>query len=177
VHDHDYQRFILLRRFTDTPMVLQVFSLVVILYVSVKQAWRPLVHVERVLLAASISLVVAVAFEYYLKFLFGRYWPDTWIDDNPSLIDTGAYGFNPFHFGEAYGSFPSGHTLRSVAFLGVIWAVYPAWRWVCVAVWVSVVLGLVGMNYHFVGDTIGGALVGAITAMYTNRFFDLSPTT
>jgi hypothetical protein len=43
------------------------------------------------------------------------------------------------------------------------------------AVAASVVLGLVGMNYHFVGDTIGGAFLGAWTGMYAARFFQVAP--
>ena len=31
-----------------------------------------------------------------LAYAFGRYWPDTWVHDNPSLIRDGAYGFHPF---------------------------------------------------------------------------------
>jgi membrane-associated phospholipid phosphatase len=111
--------------------------------------------------------MVAIAFEYYLKFLFGRYWPETWIEDNPSLIGSDAYGFHPFHFGEAYGSFPSGHTARTFAVLSVVWLAYPALRWPCIAVCGAVVVGLVGMNYHFVGDTVGGACLGWLTGAYS----------
>jgi membrane-associated phospholipid phosphatase len=119
--------------------------------------------------------MVAVAFEFYLKFLFGRYWPETWVDDNPSLIGDGAYGFHPFHFGPAYGSFPSGHTARTVAVASVLWAAYPRWRLAWTAVAASVAVGRVGMNYHFVGDTIGGAFLGALTGMYAALFFRVAP--
>jgi membrane-associated phospholipid phosphatase len=107
--------------------------------------------------------------------LFGRYWPETWTENNPSLIGDGAYGFHPFHSGPWFGSFPSGHTLRAVSFLSVFWIVYPRWWSFWAAVCLSVIVGLVGMNYHFVGDTVGGAFLGALTGTYTTRFFRLAP--
>src|SRR6202035_331252 len=103
-----------LRWLAETAMALNALAPVLVLLAVVRMAWGPLSRLERTLFAASVSLMVAVAFEYYLKFLFGRYWPETWVDDNPSLIGDGAYGFHPFHFGTAYGSFPSGHTARTV---------------------------------------------------------------
>jgi membrane-associated phospholipid phosphatase len=110
-----------------------------------------------------------------LKHVFGRYWPETWSHDNPSLIRDGAYGFHPFHGGDAYGSFPSGHTARTVAVVSVFWLAYPKTRLLCLLLAASVMVDLVGMNYHFVGDTIGGAGLGAVTGMYTAHFFLAHP--
>ncbi len=59
-------------------------------------------------------------------YVFGRDWPETWIDNNPSLIRDGAYGFHPFHGNSAYGSFPSGHTARTLAVAAVVWIAYLA---------------------------------------------------
>jgi len=56
---------------------------------------------EMTLLTASASLVLADQFRDTLAYAFGRYWPDTWTNDNPSLIQNGAYGFHPFHGGAA----------------------------------------------------------------------------
>jgi membrane-associated phospholipid phosphatase len=121
--------------------------------------------------------MVTVCFEYYLKFLFGRYWPETWIDNNPSLIGNNAYGFHPFSFGSAYGSFPSGHTARLFAVLWVVQVAYPAWRWVCGLVATMVIIGLLGMDYHFVGDIIGGVILGTLVGAYAAFFFSLNRTT
>jgi membrane-associated phospholipid phosphatase len=101
-----------------------------------------------------------------LGFAFGRYWPETWIDDNPSLIGDGAYGFHPFHGGTAYRSFPSGHTARILAVATIVWIGYPRWRWACVLSSLAVAAGLIGMNYHFVGDVIAGGFVGGIVGAY-----------
>jgi membrane-associated phospholipid phosphatase len=171
VHDHHLHRYTALKWMTHTAMAFDGLAAVIVFLAAVRLALGPLTRLERTLFAAALSLMVAVAFEYHLKFLFGRYWPETWVYGNPSLIGDNAYGFHPFHFGSAYGSFPSGHTARTVAVLWVIGVAYPRWVWLCVLAAASVVAGLVGMNYHFVGDTIGGAFLGAWTGMYAARFF------
>ena len=71
-------------------------------------------------------------------------------------------------------SFPSGHTARTLAFVSVFWIAYPACRWACVAATVAVAVGLIGMNYHFVGDVVGGAMVGGLVGMYTAHLSGLA---
>jgi hypothetical protein len=39
----------------------------------------------------------------------------------------------------------------------------------------SVAIGLIGMNYHFVGDVIGGSFVGALVGVYTAHACALGP--
>jgi hypothetical protein len=57
--------------------------------------------------------------------------------------------------------------------MSVVWVAYPKWRWVCVLACGSVVVGLVGMDYHFVGDVVAGAFLGSVTGMYASHFFRL----
>lgn len=173
-HDHDLRRFFVLRWLTEISSGLDALAAAVVVAACVRRARGPLTRPQRTLLAAALSLIVAVALEYYFKFLFGRYWPDTWVQDNPSLIRDGAYGFHPFHLGPTYGSFPSGHTARAVAALLVIGSAYRAWWLPCALVCLAVAVGLVGMNYHFVGDTVGGAALGAVTATFAGCFFGLT---
>jgi len=71
---------------------------------------RALSRPETVVLLCGLSLAGAVAIKDQLKFAFGRTWPETWVQNNPSLIGNGVYGFNPFHGGPGFASFPSGHT-------------------------------------------------------------------
>jgi membrane-associated phospholipid phosphatase len=177
VRDHKINQVLLLRWMTYAPMAFNALAPVLVVYAAVRRAWGPLSRAERTLLASAVALMVAIAIEWYLKALFGRYWPGTWVQNNPSLLGTGAYGFHPFHFGEWYGSFPSGHTARAFAPLAVVWTAYPRLLWPGLAVCLSVVVGLVGMDYHFVGDTVGGAYLGWVTGAYTAAFFGLHPPT
>jgi membrane-associated phospholipid phosphatase len=166
VRSHDLSRFRLLVWFQDPPPVLQAWAPAALAALIVRRAWGPFRRWELTLFAACLSLLVAVQFKDSLKYCFGRYWPDTWTHDNPSLLGDGAYGFHPFHDGPAFGSFPSGHMTRTVAIVAVVWVAYPRWRWACIAATASVAIGLVGMNYHFVGDVIAGGFVGGIVGVY-----------
>ena len=72
-----------------------------------------------------MSLLVADQFRTSLGDVCGRYWPETWFDNNPSLIGTGTYGFHPFAHGDDIGSFPSGHAARILGFAAVWWMAMP----------------------------------------------------
>ncbi len=177
VRDHHTNHFRFLVWLQDPPPLIQLWSPAVLIALAIRRAWGPFRHWERTLLAALLSLLVAVQFESSLKFCFGRYWPETWIQDNPSLLGDGEYGFHPFHHGVAFGSFPSGHMIRTLAMAAVVWVAAPRWRWACVLATLAVATGLIGMNYHFVGDVIGGGFVGSLVGVYTAHGFGLGRTT
>jgi membrane-associated phospholipid phosphatase len=130
-------------------------------------AGRPVTRIVAAGSLCSISLIVAEAIKSQLKFVFGRYWPDTWVLNNPSFIHDGAYGFNFFHGGAGYASFPSGHTAATCAVISVLWIMYPYWRPLYGAIVLAVAVGLIGANYHFLGDVIGGGFVGTSTGWMT----------
>jgi len=165
---------------TYPPPWLETWSPVALAALAVRRAFGPFRRWELALLAACVSLLVSVQVKETLKFAFGRYWPDTWTHGNPSLIGSGAYGFHPFASegpgqGGWYDSFPSGHTTRSVAIAAVYWVAYPRWRWAAVAAPAAVVVGLIGMNYHFVGDTVAGGFVGGLVGVYAAHCAGLGP--
>ena len=124
---------------------------------------RPLSRFEAVVLLSGLSIVVAAAIKNELKFAFGRTWPETWINNNPSLIRDGVYGFHFFHGGRAYDAFPSGHTAAVCAAMAVVWMCYPRWRAVYATIVAAVAVGLIGSDFHFLGDIVAGAFVGAST--------------
>src|SRR5262249_5477922 len=159
VAERGINRSSLLRELTYPPAYLLNVSPLILAAAAVRRAWGPLRRWELATATAFVSLILAEQFRTSVSFVTGRYWPDTWIDNNPSLIHDGAYGFHPFHWGSAYGSFPSGHTARTVAFVAVFWVASPVWRWLCVLAVAAVAVGLIGMNYHFVGDVIAGGVV------------------
>ena len=89
---------------------------------------KPLTRLEAVTLLCAVSLVIASAIKNQLKIVFGRTWPETWVRNNPSLIQDGVYGFHPFQIGAAYESFPSGHTTAVMAVMSVLLICYPRYR-------------------------------------------------
>jgi membrane-associated phospholipid phosphatase len=166
VHDHPLAIDPVLRDLTYPPPILQAWAPAVLAALLVRRAWGPFRRWEAVVLSAAAGLVLADQFRESLSYLLGRYWPDTWIDNNPSLIKDGAYGFHPFHGGSAYGSCPSGHTARTAAAIAPAWVAYPRWRWLCALAVAVEGTALVGMNYHFVGDVVAGAVVGGVVGAY-----------
>ena len=77
-----------------------------------------------------------------------------------ALVHDGVYGFNLFHGGRGYASFPSGHTAVTCAMITVLWIYYPKWRPLYAMAVFGVGIGLIGANYHFLGDVLAGGFVG-----------------
>jgi membrane-associated phospholipid phosphatase len=167
VFQHHVDGHRILKWLTYPPPILQAWIPLMLTVLVLGAARRPLRRTGGMIVAACVGVVLADQFRESLMFVFGRYWPETWINNNPSLIGTDAYGFHPFHAGSAYGSFPSGHAARLGALAGVLWHALPRWRWLTVAVGALMCLALVGMNFHFMSDVIAGAWLGAVVGVYT----------
>jgi membrane-associated phospholipid phosphatase len=133
--------------------------------------WHRGGQVQRVFLAIAADVVAATFVKQVLKWGFGRYWPMSWHPHFPSLLGTGDYGFHPFHHGLAYESFPSGHALVVCSLMALLWVAAPRGRWIWGSIYVLVCVALVGLNYHFVGDVIAGAVIGSITGVCVARGF------
>ena len=127
---------------------------------------------QRTLLLCAISLTAAENVKDELKFIFGRTWPETWIANDPSLIGNGTFGFNFFHGGAGYASFPSGHTTVVCAVVAVLWFAYPRLRPLWGLAVLAVVLGLIGADYHFVSDIVAGGFLGASSGWMTMLIAD-----
>jgi membrane-associated phospholipid phosphatase len=172
VYHHQINRFPLFRWLTYPPPEIQNWSALVLTILIVRRAWGPFLLWQKTLFVACLSLIVADDFRISLGDVFGRYWPNAWTHDNPSLIGNGTYGFHPFQRGDDIGSFPSGHAARILAFATVWLIAMPHSRTVHVLVIIfggSMLVSLVAMNYHFVSDVIAGGALGAIVAMYAAR--------
>jgi membrane-associated phospholipid phosphatase len=166
VSDHHINSIAVFRWLTYPPPEVQNWSALILTVLIVRRAWGPFLRWQKVLLVACISLIVADNFRISLGDVFGRYWPQTWTHDNPSLIGTGRYGFHPFQRGDDVGSFPSGHACRILGFAGVWMIAMPATRVVAIGLSVPMLVSLVAMNYHFVSDVIAGSVLGALVAAY-----------
>jgi membrane-associated phospholipid phosphatase len=111
-------------------------------------------------LLCGLCLLTSDVAENWLKYAFGRTWPETWVNNNPSFIHDGVFGFNPFHGGRAYAAFPSGHMTAICAMMTVLWIWYPRLRLVWAAAIALTAVGQLGANYHFVSDLIAGGFLG-----------------
>jgi membrane-associated phospholipid phosphatase len=170
VYHHGLEHVPLFRWLTYPPPEFQTWSPLVLTLLCIRRAWGPWLRWQHALFVACLSVIVADQFRYCLGDVIGRYWPETWHHDNPSLIDTGTYGFHPFQRGDDIGSFPSGHAARIASF-GLIWVI--AFRRSLVVVGIIALLMLVSLvatNYHFVGDVIAGSVLGGVVAVYAARY-------
>lgn len=171
VRRHDIDHHDLFRWLTYPPPILQTWSPLLLVLLLAYRAWRPFSRWQKTLAVACVSLIIAHQFRTSLGELCGRYWPETWFN-NPSLIGTGDYGFHPFRAfrsGTDVGSFPSGHASRLLAFGTVWWIAIRRSRLALVVVILPMLVSLVAMNYHFVGDVVAGSLLGIIIGLYATH--------
>jgi membrane-associated phospholipid phosphatase len=176
VHRHEIANVEEFRWLTEPPPIVQSWSPLLLASLAIRRAWGKWRPWQAALFVSCASLIVADQFRESLGDVCGRYWPETWHNDNPSLIGTGAYGFHPFEIGDDTGSFPSGHSARIVAFFYVFWLLLPRARWLYVVVAVPMLLALVAMNYHFVSDIVAGSVIGGIIGAYAVALTGLQTT-
>ncbi len=122
--------------------------------------WRP-GRAGRAVVVACLAAFAAWAAKDQLKFAFGRTWPETWTNHNPSWINDGVFGFFPFHGGAGWASFPSGHTTTVSAAMMVLACAWPRLRLLWALPVLLVAIGLIGADFHFLSDIVAGAYLGA----------------
>jgi membrane-associated phospholipid phosphatase len=159
---HDQlQGFHLFQKLTLIPDALLPLALVAFTVLGLRGlTGRPLSRFQTVMLLSGVSLAVAVIIKDQLKYAFGRTWPETWTRNNPSFIRDGVFEFVPFHGGPGFAAFPSGHTTAICTVMTVLWICYPRFRPVYALCIAAVAIGLVGANFHFLGDVIAGGFLG-----------------
>jgi membrane-associated phospholipid phosphatase len=166
VHRHEIPRFEEFRWLTEPPPLVQSWSPLLLVALAVRRAFGPWPRWQATLFLACVCVIVADQFRQSLGDLCGRYWPETWHDNNPSLIKNNAYGFHPFQVGDDVGSFPSGHAARIAGFFSVFWLMLPGGRWLYALIAIPMLLALIAMDYHFVGDVIAGTTIGALVGAW-----------
>ncbi len=175
VHRHQIARFEELRWLTEPPPLMQSWAPLLLVGLAVRRAFGPWQRWQSTLFLACVCVIVTDQFRQSLGDLCGRDWPETWHDNNPSLIGTGAYGFHPFQVGDDIGSFPSGHAARIAAFAAVFWFAMPRGRWLYAILALPMLVALVAMDYHFVGDVVAGTVLGTLVAAWAVQLSRLIP--
>lgn len=144
---------------SNTPLFLEILAAIAVALCLIPKRghqyrWLA-IHLAITFTLASVVRVTA-------KILFGRSWPQTWVDNNPSWITDRIEGFHPFAEGLAYNSFPSGHALFTFALATTFWYHLPRYRLLWIATMCAVFIGQLGQNYHYLGDLLAGATLGTL---------------
>lgn len=156
-----YRHYELVDELSHFPNPLILLASILLIALSLQIVFgRPLSKHQANAFLCSLSIIFTEAIKNSLKYIFGRTWPETWIDNNLSYIRDGVYGFHFLHGGTAYQSFPSGHMATVCAIVPVLWVRYPRFRTFYAIAVVIVGTLLVGGNYHFLSDVIAGAFIG-----------------
>ena len=165
VHQMGIDQWLILRNLTEGLPPVATFAVVVAL---VWRSWCSTIKSK--LQRLSVGLLSSVYFYLLLKLtmqiktslkvVFGRYWPKTWIANNLSLIHDNVFGFNWWHGFGNQGSFPSGHS----TYIGFccVWLCYaqPRLNYVWITGLILMPLGLIALDYHFLGDCLAGISLG-----------------
>lgn len=180
IHQQDWRAHLaFLRVIVEWPFLatgIAPFLLLIMLCCKGHQTQAP--KWQRLLIVLSISVLFAFVLKNELKWVFSRYWPETWINNNPSWIQNHAYGFRWFQGNilqgmDATGSFPSGHSTIAFASLLPIGLYYRRLLWICILLASCEALSMIAFNYHFLSDVLAGSLLGSTCAILCARY-DLS---
>jgi len=162
-YQNNLSKFLIFKWLTYIPEIIFYFAILIVIILSIKKVFNgKITKIFNQLYIFAVTIIVAVAIKDSLKIIFGRYWPATWVNNNPSWISNHAYGFHFFHTGSAYASFPSGHSTIIFTAIAMLWTIYPKLRYLYVIVALAVCVGLLGMCYHFLADIIAGAVLGVL---------------
>jgi membrane-associated phospholipid phosphatase len=113
---------------------------------------------KAIFVASCGSLLAFLANDYGLKFIFGRRIPYKLFHSVPDHV------FNFFE-GSRHSSFPSGHMVMATAFGVALIHLQPrTWPFVLILLCIGAI-GLIIGDWHFVGDVIAGAFVGATVGL------------
>jgi membrane-associated phospholipid phosphatase len=167
-HFHDSRAaFALLTRLVDGVEVAG--SLLLVWSLAQYFGGRPFGPKGQIALRTGLAVFVAIGAKDMLKLAFGRLWPETFVCGNPSFIRDAAYGFSPFHGGQGWASFPSGHVTVICGAAGALWVLAPRWRPLYALAVALVSVGLLGADYHWLSDLLGGVLAGWALGVFVAR--------
>ncbi len=126
------------------------------------------------LILVCLTVLFCFVLKNELKWVFSRYWPLTWIHNNPSWIGNHAYGFQwfkgaVFAGSDITGSFPSGHTAIAFATLVPIGLMYRRALILCITLACLEGLAMITFDYHFLSDVLAGAWLGVICSIILKK--------
>ena len=111
-----------------------------------------------------LSMIVSGIVINVIKPLLGRLRPEV-------LFNDGFYGFTPFNWDFPLNSFPSGHTQTIWSLAVALILVHRRYDAFYILVALMVAFSRVVVHVHYLSDVIGGAFIGAATAILLKKFW------
>jgi membrane-associated phospholipid phosphatase len=97
-----------------------------------------------------------------LKIIFARCRPEM-------LFGQSLYGFDWFHLGSSYASFPSGHSTTVFSAFMVFVFIWPRYKYIFYTLAVLIAFSRVAVGAHYPSDVVAGALLGTVTAILVHK--------
>ena len=111
--------------------------------------------------SVAISGIIAII----IKIIVARYRPKLYFSDH-------LYGFDWFHFGHLYASFPSGHSTTAFSAFVAFGYMAPKWRYLFYLIAFLIVFSRVVVGAHYPSDALAGAILGLVTTVLLyNKLF------
>lgn len=128
------------------------------------RSWRSIAHRH---IALFTAVAVSGILANVIKVIVSRTRP-------PMLIEKGLATFDLFglHTEYIWNSFPSGHATTGLAIAIAGSATWPRLSWLMWLIGISIALGRLMYNVHFLSDVIAGAMLGAIVSWWCVQKLD-----
>ena len=166
-YEHNFRQYAMLYFFSDYIVNLINFLIFFFyIYYFIKLVSKKVSYFDSRFILVANAVVIGQFIKEILKGVFGRYWAETFRNNNPSLIRDNLYGFNWFKFDNSYASFPSGHATFIFSVVVSMWILFPKYRWLYAIVAFLVTMAQLLQYFHFASDLIAGATLGSIVAVY-----------
>jgi len=122
---------------------------------------NPVYAKNGIILISSVALSGIIS--GIIKVSVGRYRPVKFFKEN-------LYGFDGWHFNEyRFNSFPSGHTTTAFAAGVALALMFPRQRAFFIMFGFFIAFTRVATTVHYLSDTLAGALIGTVTAVYLHK--------
>jgi len=125
----------------------------------------PLRALSRVPAFLFVSIAASGIIVDILKVFFGRPRPKL-------LFESDVYGFAGLSWRPDHWSFPSGHSATIVSLMTALWYLWPQHLLFYTLVAVIVCMSRVVVGAHYLGDSLAGVFIAALTTRYVARLFN-----
>lgn len=162
IHNNGFDKLYALRYITEYgPTLFGLGCLAMLCFAKPNSSFgRRIVLVVYLIAVLGLTLWVKTK----LKIFFGRDWPQTWPGSHQSLISDNIFQFNILRSSTWAGSFPSGHATFMAVLACSMAILYPHYKLVWYLALFIIIIPLILLNHHFLGDCFAGIALGSFCA-------------